>query len=228
MKFLEISDFETISRGLSFEAQDCRVSGRCELFTTKAAGVDKKLYKQLERHLEARMQETLALARSLSPDDMSKNIAKSPFGPLDLISSRRTFVYLVATLNASHPDHDFSTLQPSDFRKERNLRLVMNSFNTTLFNLARGKQLQAMWDLIDHHVELLNCDIYSYYPDGDSDPHGGDGLIWSATYFFFNKHLKRVLYLSLRGLSKNARQEDDESVEDTGYSDQDVVGVMEV
>jgi len=64
----------------------------------------------------------------------SLNLSRSsPFGPLSEISSRRTFAYLIATLNASHPDYDFShVLRPTDFRREKNLRQVMASVDSTL------------------------------------------------------------------------------------------------
>jgi len=124
---------------------------------------------------------------------------------LDQISARRTFAYLIVTLNASHPDYDFSTtLRPSDFRRERHIRPVMNSFNTTLFNLGVNisRELAKMWETIDKEMDLLNCNIYAYSPDDVSnDPYGDEGLIWSTNLFFFNKHKKRVCYLYLRGLS---------------------------
>lgn len=60
----------------------------------------------------------------------------SPFGPLSQISSRRTFAYLIATLNASHPDYDFSdTLKPGDFHRERSLRRVMNTIDDAIYNV---------------------------------------------------------------------------------------------
>lgn len=70
----------------------------------KAAGADKKLYKQIEIKYDP----------SNSPPDSAdgpsssfRNII-SPFGPLDQPASRRTLFYLIGTLNASFPDYDFS------------------------------------------------------------------------------------------------------------------------
>lgn len=67
----------------------------------------------------------------------SLNLSRaSPFGSLSQISSRRTFAYLIATLNASHPDYDFSyLLRPSDFKREKSLKRVINTLDTTLYNL---------------------------------------------------------------------------------------------
>jgi hypothetical protein len=185
---------------------------KCLCNSEKAAGGDKKLYKSISNTLSSRYETDLRLSEELSPPSKIKLQSKavyqtlhSPFGPLDQISARKTFAYLIATLNASHPDYDFSSvLRPTDFRRERNLRTVINTFNTTLFNLgvSVSKSLPRMWDTIDSEMDLAHCNIYSYSPDDVSDdPYGEEGLIWSSIYFFFNKHKKRVCYLYLRGIS---------------------------
>ncbi|KAF2140589.1 uncharacterized protein K452DRAFT_299326 [Aplosporella prunicola CBS 121167] len=237
MKYLPLRDFEDATNALNFDTPDCHVVGGCDLYTTKAAGSDKKLYKNIESSLESQHESVLRLSASLSPPQAeslagSLNLSRSsPFGPLSQISSRRTFAYLIATLNASHPDYDFShILRPSDFRKERSLRAVINTIDTTLYNLrprpsgallavppassgaagngggrsSPGGAAQAwgprMWRLIDNEMGLRDCAVYSYAPE--EDPFDGEeGSIWSLNYFFFNKHRKRVCYLYLRGLS---------------------------
>lgn len=133
-------DFENVTSALNFDTADCHVIGGCDMYTTKAAGSDKKLYKDIEISLEAQHESLVRLSASLSPPDaelFSLNLERpSPFGPLSQVSSRRTFAYLIATLNASHPDYDFShNLRPSDFRKERSLRSVMSALDETLYNL---------------------------------------------------------------------------------------------
>jgi Maf1 regulator len=187
------------------------------------------LYKNIEMGLEAQYQNTLMFSNSLSPPQAhllapSLNLSRSsPFGNLGQISSRRTYAYLIATLNASHPDYDFShVLRPSDFKRERALRAVMNNLDTTLYNLrprpstpssSAGGQTPSFassgltwgprtWRLIDQQMRLKECTIYRYAPD-DYDPFEEDeeGAIWSMNYFFFNKALKRVCYLYLRGIS---------------------------
>ncbi|KAI5300800.1 RNA polymerase III-inhibiting protein maf1 [Ascosphaera atra] len=131
-----------ITSALNFDTPDCHVVGGCDLYTTKAAGPDKKLYKTIEHSLESHYESLLRLSASLSPPQGREaaqilNLARSsPFGPLSEHSSRRTYAYLIATLNASHPDYDFShLLRPSDFRREKSLRKVMNTIDSTLFNL---------------------------------------------------------------------------------------------
>ncbi|RPA91119.1 repressor of RNA polymerase III transcription MAF1 [Choiromyces venosus 120613-1] len=217
MKFLPLRELDSINRALVFDTPDCRVVGGVDIYTTKAAGADKKLYKSICETISNRYEADLRLSESLSPPNHGSDSASkyqsaavyqtlhSPFGPLDQISARRTFAYLIAVLNASHPDYDFSTtLRPSDFRRECNIRPVMNNFNTTLFNLGVNisRELPKMWETIDKEMDLLNCDTYAYSPDDVSnDPYGDEGLIWSTNLFFFNKHKKRVCYLYLRGLS---------------------------
>ncbi|KAL7622741.1 RNA polymerase III-inhibiting protein maf1 [Parahypoxylon ruwenzoriense] len=139
MEFLPLRDFDVITSALNFSTAECRVKGGCDLYTTKAAGSDKKLYKTIETSLESQHAALIKFGASLSPPQRkemaaSLNLSRSsPFGPLSEISSRRTFAYLIATLNASHPDYDFShVLRPTDFRRERNLCKVMANIDSTL------------------------------------------------------------------------------------------------
>ena len=228
-------DFDDVTNALNFDTSDCHVVGGCDLYTTKAAGSDKKLYKDIEQSLESQYASLLSLSASLPPQQAeqassSLNLSRaSPFGSLSQISSRRTFAYLIATLNASHPDYDFShLLRPTDFRRERNIKKVMNTLDSTLNNLrpkysssfqdqpahwsnavpsivpqtplGSEKWNPRMWQLIDKEMILRECSIYRYAPE--EDPYDGEeGSIWSFNYFFFNKARKRVCYLYLRGLS---------------------------
>ncbi|KAK5113600.1 hypothetical protein LTR85_010829 [Meristemomyces frigidus] len=255
MKYLPIADLDVVTSAVNFSTPDCHVIGGCDLYTTKAAGRDKKLYKDIENSLESQYESLVRLSASLSPPayrdteiDEVQVVEKegrkkrsrtveppeidlsraSPFGPLSQINARRTFAYLIATLNASHPDYDFShLLRPTDFRREMSLRRIMHNIDSTLQNLrpqprtlylappmlsnsapamsnSLGNEVWSprMWTLIDKEMELRHCDKYSYVPDDDPFD-GGDegGAIWSMHYFFFNKERKRVCYLYLRGLS---------------------------
>lgn len=138
----------------------------------------------------------------------------SAFGPLSELSSRRTFAYLIATLNASHPHYDFShCLRPGDFKRERNLRRVMINLDSILQNVrpnfepksyssSLGSDSSSLWGpqcwaLVDKEMRLNECTIFSYHPD--IDPFEEDeSAIWAAHYFFFNRALKRVAYLYVR------------------------------
>lgn len=230
MKFLPLREFDEVTSALNFDTPDCHVIGGCDLYTTKAAGSDKKLYRNIENSLESQYESLLRLSASVSPPlDAgleSLNLSRSsPFGPLSQVSSRRTFAYLIATLNASHPDYDFShILRPADFRKERSLKAVINTIDSTMYNLrpssgmmylqvpsqtsystsasaAQTSQMWGpkMWSSIDKEMSLKDCTVYCWAPL--EDPFDGEeASIWSLNYFFFNKEMKRVAYLYVRGV----------------------------
>lgn len=224
MKYLPVHDFEAVTSALNFNTPDCNVTGGCDLYTTKSTGSDKKLYKNIDKDLSSQHAALLKLGASLSPPDREHMLATSPtmqlfstssaFGPLSELSSRRTFAYLIATLNASHPHYDFShVLRPGDFKRERNLRRVMVNLDSILqnvrpgpeaasFDSSMGSELNSVWgpqcwSLIDKEMRLNECTIFSYRPD--PDPFEEDeSAIWAVHYFFFNRALKRVAYLYVR------------------------------
>ena len=235
-QYLPLPEFDDVTNALNFETADCHVLGGCDLYTIKASSGDKKLYKAIEQSLESQYASLLSFSAGLSTSQAasaagSLNLSRaSPFGSLSHSQSRRTYAYLIATLNASHPDYDFShLLRPSDFRREKSLKRVINTLDTTLYNLrprpasnfalgsapqwsastsssapppSPGNEMWSprMWRLIDKEMDLKKCNIYCYIPE--DDPYDGEeGFIWSFNYFFFNKDLKRVCYIYLRGLS---------------------------
>ena len=219
-----MQDFEAVTTALNFNTPDCNVTGGCDLYTTKSTGSDKKLYKNIDKDLSSQHAALLKLGASLSPPEREQMLAtspsmqlfshSSPFGPLSELSSRRTFAYLIATLNASHPHYDFSNvLRPGDFKRERNLRRVMVNLDSILQNVRPGFEAKSFdsslgsdansvwgpqcWSLIDKEMRLNECTIFSYHPD--VDPFEEDeSAIWAAHYFFFNRSLKRVAYLYVR------------------------------
>jgi Maf1 regulator len=98
----------------------------------------------------------------------------------------------------------------------------MNNLDTTLYNLRPRPATPSFaaggyappsasnglswgprtWRLIDQQMRLKECTIYRYAPDEyDLFEEDEEGSIWSMNYFFFNKALKRVCYLYLRGIS---------------------------
>lgn len=228
---MPVPALDDATSALNFDTADCRVEGGCDIYTTKAAGGDKKLYKNIEQNLESQYESLLRFSASLPPPQaniaaMSMHLSRSsPFGSLSQVSSRRTFAYLIATLNASHSDYDFShSLKPTDFKREKSLRDVMDTLDTTLYNL-RPKQVVTygsphwspaitpaitasptprwnpkMWRTIDKEMDLTECSIYSLSPEEELYDEE-EGVIWSFNYFFFNKIRKRVCYIYLKGLS---------------------------
>jgi hypothetical protein len=56
-----------------------------------------------------------------------------------------------------------------------------------------------MWNMLDKEMTLKDCTVFSYQPT--DDPFDGDeAAIWRLHYFFFNKKMRRVAYLYVRGL----------------------------
>jgi hypothetical protein len=276
---------------LSFETPECKIVGAIDIYSTKQAASDRKLYKTIDKHLDDLQQDAInyinstsnnpdLLSKSLSPTTkstlpalsrsleqpvlsssleqpaltvtasakatnvassstdnfpvlssppsssssptntnaklkkstidsevlktISNSFSDSPFGPLHKPASRKAFAYLISILNYSHPDHDFSFLQPSDFRREGAPTYVINSFNNLLF--ASGIPVPtSIWECLDRHIGLKECDVYSHTPPEsflDDEP----GTLWSYMWFFFNKKRKRVAYLNLTAIHHHRRR----------------------
>jgi Maf1 regulator len=220
---------------LNFEGDGIRIVGGCDLYTTKAAGSDKKLYKRIDKTLEAQFESQLRIAASLSPPQAAQfaktsNLSQSsPFGALSQTANRRTYSYMIATLNASHPDYDFSNvLRPADFVHEDRIKNSMDQFDSKVYGakstrIPPGLQTPGgsatwgprIWKAIDDQMDLYKCEVYSYKPD--QNPFDDEeSAIWSLHYFFFNKTMKRVCYLYARALSPSWTEDVQEYDSDDG------------
>ncbi|KAF7728909.1 RNA polymerase III-inhibiting protein maf1 [Apophysomyces ossiformis] len=178
MKFLEVDSLDVLNSAFRWETSEAaRVVLLCLfILPGKSAGSDKKLFKQLESKYNVDLS-----SGSLSPDEQLQIIV-SPFGRLDQSAPRKTFFYLLATLNAAFPDNDFSDVRPDQFTKQPSVEMVINSVNTTLFNLGNDKIVNEyrMWDIFNELVELHDCDVYSYEPDVEDDPMSEEGYFMNA------------------------------------------------
>ncbi|KAG1452836.1 hypothetical protein G6F56_007720 [Rhizopus delemar] len=222
MKFLEVNSLEIINSAFRWETSESILTGRVEAYSCKSAGTDKKLFKTLESRYN-----TLAPA-SLSPDDLK---VISPFGKLTEATPRKTFFYLLATLNAAFPDNDFEDVRPEQFIKMPSVDMVMNSVNTTLFNLGNDVIVNQhrLWDVLDEIVQFTDCDVYTYNPDVDDDPmNEEEGYLWSMNYFFFNRKLKRMIFFSIKNESLNAPVDQEEQQESSRYEEDFILDNMEV
>mmetsp|Transcript_3236 Transcript_3236/g.8328 ORF Transcript_3236/g.8328 Transcript_3236/m.8328 type:complete len:247 (+) Transcript_3236:39-779(+) len=204
MKLLENQRLAAITAYLTERAVSERIlDGRVEAFSCKRAGDDKKLFKKLE----AQYNDELAT----SPSSLT-----SQLGALSDAGTRRLLIDLIATLNASFPDYDFSSLRPEQFTREPNSGIVARAINRQLSDLTQTF-LDQVWAAVEDAVGLADCDVYSYVPDLDSDPFSADGCLWSFNYFFVNKHLKRIVYFTCVARSKYSRY--DESFDDDDDDD---------
>ena len=101
-------------------------------------------------------------------------------------------------LNAAFPDYDFSAVKSSEFSREPSLSYVIDDVNTNL-TTSLGDDFTNMsdglWRAINEEIQLQECEIFSYNPDTDADPFVEEGCLWSFNYMFYNKHMKRVVFV---------------------------------
>ncbi|CAH2286309.1 repressor of RNA polymerase III transcription MAF1 homolog isoform X2 [Pelobates cultripes] len=206
MKLLENSRFEAVNSQLCVETGDAHIIGRIESYSCKMAGDDKHMFKQFCQEGQPHVLEALSPPQTggVSPGRLGKSHGGDEDGPLSDKCSRKTLFYLIATLNESfRPDYDFSTARSHEFSREPSLNWVANAVNSSLVS-ALGEHFtslkSSLWDAVDEEINLLECDIYSYNPDLDSDPFGEDGSLWSFNYFFYNKKLKRIVFFTCRSI----------------------------
>lgn len=128
----------------------------------------------------------------------------SPFGPLAEVGNIKQYAYLIAALNASDPDRDFSALQPSSFR--RIYVDVSTCVGHTIDSLGL-KPPANLWPVLEEEITPSECKVYSlelpqqFLEDDDS------GISWSKMFFFFNKRRKRVLFISMNSRPASYQRE---------------------
>lgn len=219
MKLLESSCSELLNSALNFETGRCRIIGRVEIYSCKLVTNEKRLYKQLNGDPENDPHKLEALSPpescsySCSPSKLYSRSLTSEEGDgkehiCDTIS-RKTLFYLIATLNASFgPDYDFSKAKAEEFSKEPSHNWVMNAIDASFLSSPAHQSYSVLkaqlWQAIDTAINMVECEIYSYNPDLNSDPYSEDGCLWSFNYFFYNKKLKRVLFFTCRSTSNHA------------------------
>jgi len=111
-----------------------------------------------------------------------------------------TLGHLVATLNATFPDYDFSTCTGPESFSRIPLGEAQTSVNAALaacrtFTDAMRAQL---WSLLEKEVLLHQAEVYSFLPPPDADPFAEDGCAWALCYFFYSRPQKRLALFTLR------------------------------
>ncbi|KAI5952492.1 MAF1 [Candida jiufengensis] len=123
------------------------------------------------------------LSKSLNDDSIIAQeipIDESPFGPLKSTTTRRTFAYLIAILNNTFPDQDFSNLQPTfeNFYKIESPEDLIQKFNNLLVSLGKKEDiLNWIWDIINSYMEVLPLKNSSPYlsAQGSGSPTNNQG-----------------------------------------------------
>ncbi|KAJ1023202.1 hypothetical protein NDA16_003355 [Ustilago loliicola] len=266
MKYLEYPELELLSRALTFESAECKVFTRMEAYSCKTVSKEKRLFKSLES--------SYLRSASTSPPDYLEEALASPFGRLDQASARKTLFLLIATLNVAFPDHDFSEVNPADFRKEMSPAMVLNSLSTTLLSLKTSSNAPrsyssfpgsfeepsfalgstgespgsagataslpplithpALSHILDDIMNVSDCEVYTFHPDMDSDPHasaepeeegdlGNDDPYEDEEYWDDDGPAMRGREDTPRARAHTADDEDEEMV-DAPMFDEDVYG----
>jgi hypothetical protein len=241
MKLLENSKLEAISSTLSIGTPVCDIKARAESYSCKMAGDPKKLYKQLrnEPGTSPHDLEILGPSQTKSPtysygllnsptqvihtNPMARSISSDDESPILKTVPRKTLIFLISTLNASfQPDYEFSSCTSQDFSRETNLELVKTAVDSRFIS-AMGDYYRTLspqlWSVIDEEINIKESEIFSYCPDGTSDPFSESGIIWSFNFFFHNRKLRRILFLTCRADCKTStNDEEDEPLEFNNYA----------
>lgn len=146
----------------------------------------------------------MSSCNTIEKNSLPNSYEDTPFGPLNDTASRKTFSYLIGILNATYPDNDFSSFEPTDF-KRINLNVLKSKFDNTLISLGRSGNNEWIWDIINIHMDLIDCIFYELIIDEtnsllDDEP----GHLWTMKWFIFNKKRKRVAFLYLDGYRINS------------------------
>ncbi|XP_031285246.1 repressor of RNA polymerase III transcription MAF1 homolog [Pistacia vera] len=198
MKFLEYTPLDRINDFLNhLNLGERTIKGNLEAYSCKHTGTDKRLSLSLEH-------EILDYLGKSSDTDSS-----SPAEYLLSRSSRKTLIYLVLTLSHMYPDFDFSAVKAHQFFTEESWDIFKQIFETYMFEASKEwaeadsgcSLLETLYKALDEVVRLPECEIYSYNPDSDADPFLEKGAIWSFSFFFYNRKLKRVVSFRFSCLS---------------------------
>lgn len=185
MKYLENLALENLTKSITNRelGGGLVIHGRCETYSTKKAGDDKKQSKILESKFT----------------DSSIGGAKSDL----TMKTKKVLGDLIQTMNCSMVDYDFSQLTPDSFTQV-SLTEAVQSINSHLAEITVSSPsfLTDMWrDISDAMVNLTQCEVYKLV-DGSFIDEVESGTVWSFNYFFCSKELKRVLYFTCMATSK--------------------------
>ncbi|CAI0447230.1 unnamed protein product, partial [Linum tenue] len=234
MKFLEYTPLERINGFLHhLNLGECTIKGSLEAYSCKHAGSDKKLSLSLENEVVCSLLRIFLKTILVGVGIMKKMLDyyTDSFSPAEYLlsrSSRKTLIYLVLTLSRMYPDCDFSAMKAHQFFTEETWETFKQIFDNYMIGASKEwveengdtSLLEALYRALDEVVNLPECEIYSYDPDSDADPFLEKGAIWSFSFFFYNRKLKRVVTFcfccvsNLMGIDNLSNEEDGEIFDD--------------
>ena len=134
----------------------------------------------------------------------TKGANPTPLGSMVDPAVRSRIVQLIGTMNATFHDYDFTGTKPDRFVRHLSYKDVMPIINKNfaeIVEIHRNGFLKILWDALDDAVKVRECEVFSYLLD-DDDPPAVAGNLWSLNYFFYNKKMNRILYLTCVANSK--------------------------
>lgn len=205
MKFLLNTDLEDLSNSLSVELGYYQVTCRLESYSCKMVGEDKRFFKSFKNGGDVKEPAMLSPPQTLqsgSPFATSYSSSTDDGESPITICDRKTIYYLISTLNvAFDPDYDFSDAKSEEFSLEPSPDFAKNYIDACLKSTI-GKQYTGvsnkLWTAIDKEIQLDNCSVFSYKPDLESDPFGDSSSLYSFCFFFYNRHLRRILFFCFK------------------------------
>lgn len=162
----------------------------------KKSGTDREIYKQLK------ISSPPMTSTSKDPDQLSG----SDSGEL---TTTTTLGHFISILNSVFDEYDFS-----DVKMEHFIAPGLDQIRAQLGQHLDPAAVGQVWEAIDKEIQLGESEAYSYDPPLDSDPFVDDGSIWSFFYFFYNKSLKRIIFLSLQSFRNKQREFGTEEMDD--------------
>jgi Maf1 regulator len=137
-------------------------------------------------------------------------------------------MYLIATLNATHSNHDFTSMSPQSFRRERNVRYILSHILPPTNPSVQSDFLAMLDKEMDWRPNGPNpdCTVYSV-DEGTMIEALPIGTVWCTTLFWANKKLKRVLFLGAqaRSITSPIIEATDEM---SGWEEEEVLGELEI
>ena len=112
-----------------------------------------------------------------------------------------TLGHFISILNSVFDEYDFS-----DVKMEHFIAPGLEQIRAQLGQHLEAAVAAQVWETVDREIQLGESEVYAYDPPIDADPFVDDGSIWSFFYFFYNKSLKRIIFLSLQSFRNKQRE----------------------
>ncbi|XVF71398.1 hypothetical protein PTKIN_Ptkin12aG0034200 [Pterospermum kingtungense] len=177
MKFLEYTPLDRINDFLSeLNLGERTIKGSLEAYSCKHTGTDKRLSLSLENEIL---------------DYLGKSSDNDSSSPVEFLLSRSSAVKA----------HQFFTEESWDTFKQIFDAYMLEASKEWIETYGGSSLLETLYKALDEVVKLSECEIYSYNSDSDADPFLEKGAIWSFSFFFYNRKLKRVVSFNFSCLS---------------------------